>query len=163
MTKNEALDMFEENIPDIEQAMKENWAWKISLLRRPTRKNFILFEVQSWRYLLELEELRKQFQPTLRLIELRRQPKTENTNLITDEDIQRAKEYPIENLLVTEVRRGMTLCPLHDEKSPSFQVKKNNTFVCYGSCGAHGDVIDLFMKMNNKTFIEAVRHLTNNY
>ena len=158
MTKNEALDMFEENIPDIEQSMKEKWAWKISQLRRPTRKNFTLFEVQSWRYLLELEELRKQFQPTLRLIELRRQPKTENSNTITDEDIQKAKEYPLENLLPEEVKRGMTLCPLHNEKSPSFQVKKNNTFVCYG-CGEHGDSIDLYMKMNNAKFLEAVKAL----
>ena len=156
MTKTEALDIFEENIPDIEHAMRSNWAWKISLLKKPSPKlKFSLFQVKSWVYLQQLEELRQQFQPTIRLIELRSQPKREN--MITDIDIQRAKEYPIENL-VGETRRGMCICPLHNEKSPSFQVKKNNTFVCYG-CSEYGDVIDLYMKMNNAKFLDAVRQL----
>lgn len=158
MTKNEALDLFEENIPDIAKAVRDNWAWGITQLRKPNAKSSMLFRVQSWRYLLELEELRKQFQPTLRLIEMREQPKTQNSNMITDEDILKAKEYPIETLLPEEVKRGMTLCPLHNEKSPSFQVKKNNTFVCYG-CNEHGDTIDLYMKMNNVPFLTAVRAL----
>ena len=158
MTKNEALDLFEENIPEIEKSLRDNWAWRITQLRKPNAKNSMLFRVQSWRYILEKEELRKQFQPTLRLIELRSQPKKENTNMITDEDIQKAKEYPLESLLPEEVKRGMTLCPLHNEKSPSFQVKKNNTWVCYG-CGEHGDSIDLYQKLNNTSFLEAVRNL----
>lgn len=151
--------MFEENIPDIEKAMRDNWSWKITQLRKPNSKSSMLFRVQSWRYILEKEELRKQFQPTLRLIELRRQPKAENSNNITDEHIQKAKDHPIENLLPEEVKRGMTLCPLHNEKSPSFQVKKNNTFVCYG-CNEHGDSIDLYMKLNNVPFLTAVRALS---
>lgn len=155
MTKPEALDIFEENIPDIEKAMNENWAWKITQLRKPDAKDSMLFRVQSWRYLLELEELRKQFQPTIRLIALRKQPKTVNLNLITNENIQKAKEYPIENMLTEEVKRGMARCPLHEDKTASFQIKKNNTFVCYG-CNAFGDSLDLYMKLNNRTFLEAV-------
>lgn len=34
------------------------------------------------------------------------------------------------------------LCPLHDEKTPSFKVYPDGHFHCYG-CGAHGDVLDL--------------------
>ena len=158
MTKPEALNLFEEHMQEIEKALRDNWSNALATLKKPSAKNSMLYRVQSWLYLLRQEELRKQFQPTLRLIALRAQPRQENSNIITDEDIQKAKEYPIENLLPEEVKRGMTLCPLHNEKSPSFQVKKNNTFVCYG-CSAFGDSIDLYMKMNNVKFLEAVKAL----
>jgi len=75
---------------------------------------------------------------------------------ITPQDIERAKEYPIDSMLV--VKRGMALCPFHGEKTPSFQVKKNNTFICYG-CGQYGDSIDLYQKIHNVSFIEAVKVL----
>lgn len=157
MTKTEALTMFEEHIPEIQTALTTNWNYELATLRKPNAKDSMLYRVQCWLQLLERDELRKKYQPTLRLITLRTQPK-ENPNTITDEDIQRAKEYPIENLLPEEVKRGMTLCPLHNEKSPSFQVKKNNTFMCYG-CNEFGDSIDLYMKINNTSFLEAVRKL----
>lgn len=76
---------------------------------------------------------------------------------ITDIEIQRAKEYPIENLLKEPPRRGVALCPLHNEKTPSFNIK-NNRFNCFG-CNAHGDSIDLCMAIHNITFIEAVKKL----
>lgn len=156
LTRSQGLDLFAEHIPDIEKALRDNWSWKLSLLRKPNATNSMLWRVQSWRYILEKEELRKQFQSTLRLIELRKQPK--RTDMINDDDIQKAKEYPIENIVPDEVKRGMTLCPLHNEKTPSFQIKKNNTYVCYG-CGEHGDSIDLYMKLNNTDFLTAVKQL----
>lgn len=36
------------------------------------------------------------------------------------------------------------LCPLHEEKTPSFVVYEDGHFHCFG-CSAHGDVLDLFM------------------
>lgn len=77
---------------------------------------------------------------------------------VTQETINRAKDTPIENLIPVQ-RKGNISCPLHEDKNPSFQIKKNNTWTCY-SCGEYGDVIDLYQKLNNVSFIEAVKALT---
>lgn len=71
-------------------------------------------------------------------------------------DVQRAKVYPIENMI--EVKRNYALCPFHMENTPSMYIK-NNVYHCFG-CSEHGDVLDLFMKINNVGFIEAVKRLS---
>lgn len=76
-------------------------------------------------------------------------------NGITPEMIERARGYPIENLI--SVRCGMALCPFHDDKNPSMDVR-NNFFYCY-ACGAKGDVLDFVMKRDGLTFPEAVKNL----
>ncbi len=51
------------------------------------------------------------------------------------------------------------LCPFHDEKSPSFNVRPSHgTFHCFG-CGEGGSVIDFVMKMEVIGFPEAVERL----
>lgn len=60
------------------------------------------------------------------------------------------------------IRRGRNYvcsCPFHSERSPSctFFTDTDN-FYCFG-CGAGGDVITFIMKIENLTFIEAVRLL----
>ncbi|MBP2366752.1 DNA primase [Pseudonocardia parietis] len=51
------------------------------------------------------------------------------------------------------------LCPFHDEKTPSFNVRPSHgTFHCFG-CGEHGSVIDFVMKMDVLGFPEAVERL----
>lgn len=51
------------------------------------------------------------------------------------------------------------LCPFHGEKTPSFHVHPDRGFFkCFG-CGAGGDVISFFQKLENITFPEAVREL----
>ena len=76
---------------------------------------------------------------------------------ITDEDIARAKEYPVESLI--EVKRGMARCVsgIHEDKNPSMGCK-NNRVRCF-SCGYTGSAIDIAMKLNNLNFIEAVKFL----
>lgn len=52
------------------------------------------------------------------------------------------------------------LCPIHDERSPSFHVMPDKErFKCYG-CGAGGDVIDLVEHINGCTTPEAIDILT---
>src|SRR5690606_23160570 len=47
------------------------------------------------------------------------------------------------------------LCPFHDEKSPSFNVRPSvGSFHCFG-CGEGGGVIDFLMKIDQLTFPEA--------
>ena len=51
------------------------------------------------------------------------------------------------------------LCPFHDEKTPSFNVRPSHgTFHCFG-CGEGGDVIAFVMKHEHLSFVEAVERL----
>ncbi len=51
------------------------------------------------------------------------------------------------------------LCPFHDEKSPSFNVRPSaGYFHCFG-CGEGGNVFDFLMKIDHVTFPEAVERL----
>lgn len=157
ITLHQALDMFEENIPDVEKASHENMQCKLGQLVQPKpNMSANLFWVKANVYLLFKESITNQYKPVLRAISLRKQPKTKDS--ITQEHIERAKEYPIENLLPEPPIRRMARCPLHTEKTPSFQIRKDNTFICWG-CQQHGDAIDLYMKLNNTLFIDTVKKL----
>ncbi|QYN38069.1 DNA primase [Pseudonocardia sp. DSM 110487] len=51
------------------------------------------------------------------------------------------------------------LCPFHEEKTPSFNVRPSHgTFHCFG-CGEGGDAIAFLMKMDHISFVEAVERL----
>lgn len=76
---------------------------------------------------------------------------------ITPDMIERAKGYPIYQLL-NVTRKGNISCPFHQDKNPSFHIKKNNKFTCY-SCGEYGDVIDLYRKLHHVSLKEAVKAL----
>lgn len=79
---------------------------------------------------------------------------------ITQSDINLAKQYPIRNLLL-DVRNGKTHCisGIHEDRRPSMDVR-NGFVYCY-SCGFHGDVIAVYMKLNNVDFVTAVKYLSN--
>jgi len=85
-----------------------------------------------------------------------------NYNEITDYDIEMAKQVECENFVQIKRNDGdrrWALCIFHNEKTPSFCIyHKKNRFHCFG-CNSSGDSIDLAMKLNNLTFIEAVRFL----
>lgn len=51
------------------------------------------------------------------------------------------------------------LCPFHDEKTPSLNVRPGHgTFHCFG-CGQGGSVVDFIMKIEHLGFVEAVQRL----
>lgn len=82
---------------------------------------------------------------------------------LTDDMIQVAREVPIESLLDQQFRRsGRTLiglCPLHDEKTPSFHIyPKDNRAWCFG-CNKGGDSIGLTMLIHSYDFKSAVKFL----
>ena len=55
------------------------------------------------------------------------------------------------------------LCPFHNEKTPSFTVSSTKQlFHCFG-CGTGGDVITFIMKIENLSFLEAVKYLAELY
>mgnify|MGYP002652289812 CR=1 FL=1 len=87
--------------------------------------------------------------------------------LIRSEDIQAVKER---TSLEDVVREHVTLrtagvgslkglCPFHDEKTPSFQVRPAvGHWHCFG-CGEGGDVIEFVQKIDHLSFTEAVERL----
>lgn len=76
----------------------------------------------------------------------------------SNDDITNAKGYPIPNLMEFN-RENKALCPYHSEKTPSFTYfPKTNTCFCFG-CSKVADSIDLYQKLNNCSFKEAVDEL----
>lgn len=79
-------------------------------------------------------------------------------------DVKEARKYPIVKLFKGKLRIGninaIGHCPFHDEKSPSFTINlEKNKYNCFG-CGAYGDVVDFYMKINRVDFITALKALT---
>ncbi|HLQ80680.1 MAG TPA: DNA primase [Brachybacterium sp.] len=55
------------------------------------------------------------------------------------------------------------LCPFHDEKTPSFNIRPQlGHWHCFG-CGEGGDVISFVQKINHLSFVEAVEMLAARY
>lgn len=68
-------------------------------------------------------------------------------------DLEKAKNYPIGNIL--RFRNNYAECPFHKDKTPSLHML-NNRWHCF-SCGQGGDTIDLVMKMNEVSMLEAIK------
>lgn len=55
------------------------------------------------------------------------------------------------------------LCPFHQEKTPSFVMKKGDShYHCFG-CGAHGDALSFLMDYVKMTFMDSVEMLAEKY
>lgn len=55
--------------------------------------------------------------------------------------------------------RFLAICPFHDEKTPSFQVRDDlGRYKCFG-CGASGDIFAFIMQLRGLSFKEAVEEL----
>ncbi|MBK8169626.1 MAG: DNA primase [Sandaracinaceae bacterium] len=86
--------------------------------------------------------------------------------MIPDDKIAEVREHTDVVALIGEVvrlkRAGTSfkgLCPFHNEKTPSFTVTPARQFFhCFG-CGASGDAIAFVMKLEGRTFVEAIRTL----
>jgi DNA primase len=86
---------------------------------------------------------------------------------IKDEDIQLVRERTRIDEVVEQYvtlknagggsRKG--LCPFHDEKSPSFNVRPSvGSYHCFG-CGAGGDVFKFVMEIEGLSFVETIERL----
>jgi len=80
-------------------------------------------------------------------------------------DIEKVKEIPISNLFTAEPmamgnNRKKFLCPIHNEVTPSFVwYEENNSWYCFGACQTGGDIIALYMAINECEFYEAIKAL----
>ena len=77
---------------------------------------------------------------------------------LSDEYIEMARSYPIENLI--DIKKNFALCINHDDHKPSMYCK-NNFVYCF-SCGFSADSIGVAMKIHNLGFKDAVQFLNNN-
>jgi DNA primase len=71
-------------------------------------------------------------------------------------DIEAIKSVKILDFLPGQVRRTgktfSTICPFHDERTPSFHIyPESNSFHCFG-CDKSGDLIDLVMQLHSVDF-----------
>jgi len=75
-------------------------------------------------------------------------------NGITDEMIERARDYPMEELAGG---KGLLKCVFHEDRSPSMLIKNNYAY-CFG-CGKSSDTIAWLMEVEGMGFADAVRRL----
>lgn len=75
---------------------------------------------------------------------------------VTDEEIERARNVPLEDL-VEVPRTRMVQCPFHPDKKPSFWIK--NGFGYCMACHEWADSIKYLMKVKGIGFLDAVRAL----
>jgi len=76
---------------------------------------------------------------------------------ITNDDISKAKDIPMESLIDRQIRRGQILCPFHEEKTPSCRIYSDHLH-CYG-CGKSLDTIGYIMETQALSFIDSVKFL----
>ena len=81
------------------------------------------------------------------------------TDKITDSDIERIKEIPIDTFLDFS-KNNFSKCLWHEEAHASLKYwKQANRLHCFGACGKTFDIIDVYQKLYNCDFIEAVKNL----
>jgi len=75
---------------------------------------------------------------------------------LSEWEIRKAREYPLENLAQLDRLKRM-LCPFHDDKKPSMWV--HNGFGYCFPCGARCDSIKYLMHTTGRNFVDVVREL----
>jgi len=79
-------------------------------------------------------------------------------------DLEAIKQIPIQDIMDRPVYRSgskrlKTLCINHNENTPSMYIfEDKNIAHCFG-CGFHGSVIDVYMKLNSCSFVDACKSL----
>ena len=89
---------------------------------------------------------------------------------ITEQSIEKIRNaadiYEIVSSYVDLKKRGRNffgLCPVHNEKTPSFSVNpEKQIYKCFG-CGVGGSSIDFIMEVEKLDFVDAIRYLAEQY
>lgn len=80
-----------------------------------------------------------------------------DTGAITDEMIQQARDYPIDQLI--DFNRGKAIAWCHDDKQPSLHHHKQANRAHCWPCNQSFDTISVLMQRDGMTFHAAVREL----
>jgi len=89
---------------------------------------------------------------------------------ITEQSIEKIRNaadiYDIVSSYVDLKKRGRNffgLCPVHNEKTPSFSINpEKQIYKCFG-CGIGGSSIDFIMEVEKLDFVDAIRYLADQY
>jgi Spy/CpxP family protein refolding chaperone len=139
---------------EAEKLAEEELRATLALIQRADCDRAFLSDIAKRTYRMRMERFERELKRIGRFL-------WEDTgDKITQADVERAKEYPIRDLITVQRRDGFVKCPFHDEKTGSLKVFKDNHWWCFGACQEGGDVIDLVMKMDGLKFLEAVRKLS---
>lgn len=166
ITLTHAVDIFSEHLTEIKQAMQDNIIADVDAIPVPEHTdNEALAWVRKEVYTYQIQRVVEPRNRVIKRIAALLTPRTVGSTRITDDDIARAREFPIEELYDGRLFKSggkskCGLCPFHVEKTPSFHIYKDNRYKCFG-CQEYGDVIQFYMKQNNVKFIDAVKALTN--
>ena len=170
--KEELLKIFPEAKKIIPEKIKETekqYLDQKNEIKRLLKK----FETHKDSYFVEIfievfmmEDLLK-YKSRLMNLKLFLKPKNKNVSGVSDEEIQIAQEYPIEKIAEQYLdlerfgNRYKSLCPFHNEKTPSFYLfTDSNRYYCFG-CNEGGNVINLTMALFGIDFVNAVKMLQN--
>jgi hypothetical protein len=173
-TDKELLEIFPESKKIIPKKIKE-WGQKrakfsdiikkkLTLIKYKITDEFSQWFWREWVKVSDGEELLKIDNHIARLKRLLMVAKGwKPKGRLTEEQIQQALAVPIENLINQPLRKSgkalVGLCPLHNEKRPSFYIySKTNSCWCYG-CNQGGDVINFVRLLHGYSFKEAVKYL----
>ena len=158
-----ALDIFSDHFDEIKDSLSDNIIhdlenrepWPITIDTDPLVVDVIM-EIDN----LEKEQVVDSRRRVIKRIVSRQQPR--KTGRVTDQMIETAREYPIDQLFAEltgeRPRHKMAHCPFHPDSTASLSLGKYNRFKCFG-CDESGDTISLVMKLDGKNFIQAVRDL----
>lgn len=86
-----------------------------------------------------------------------RRPDKKDGKRVTEQDIERAREYPFRQLVEID-RNRMARCPFHEDKDPSMHLFPDNHVYCF-SCGRGWDTIAFVQEREGLSFPEAVQRL----
>lgn len=164
----EWIEMYPELKNDFERILLEKEAEKENLIKeaRQRLKNVVTIRSGCWSLILT-EKIKCEINPKLeklnrdiRWLKLGLIVVDVNQNGLTGDQIQQARDFPIENLIETKKVNNTWCCPFHEEKTPSFHIYKENSWHCFG-CTANGqNAIDFLLKKNkDMSFMDAVKYL----
>ena len=163
----EAASIISEKLVELEQQRRECVAdidYNLNLIKSRVSDEMSLSFWREWVKLTNGKELQKIEGHIQRLKRLQGVSAGVGGSIETSRDrIQSARSVPIENILDQKLRKTgrslLGLCPLHNEKTPSFHVyPASNSFYCFG-CNQGGDVITLLRSLHSLSFWEAVTYL----
>jgi len=91
---------------------------------------------------------------------LERRKKTVRSDKNFGSDIEKAKAFPIPQIIDFVKRKAM--CPFHNERTPSLHYyEKTNTTYCFGGCGKSFDAIDIYQKKFDVSVKTAIKEMNN--
>jgi hypothetical protein len=143
---DEIIDILSRNISQFNRDYEESFMNDHPYLTRALMRQ--IWEVD------EMERVRTR----LRFNQVRKISTNRTSSRISDQQIARAREYPLESLVGNVNKHGFTNCPFHDDKKPSMLIK-NNFGWCF-SCQSWVDPIKWCMTFKGMSFPESINFLS---